>query len=46
MGAVNIVMVGLDEDVETRFPVALEVGATHVVNGSKDVVQKSAEEII
>ena len=27
MGAVNIVMVGLDEDVPTRFPVALELGA-------------------
>ena len=38
MGAVNIVMVGLDDDVATRFPVALEVGATHVVNGSKEDV--------
>ena len=28
MGAVNIVMVGLDEDVPVRFPVAKELGAT------------------
>ena len=50
MGAVNIVMVGLDEDVPVRFPVAKELGATHCVNGSKeDVVknvQKSVEETI
>ena len=45
MGAVNIVMVGLDEDVDTRFPVALEVGATHVVNGSKEDVVKRCTEI-
>ncbi|MCI9669169.1 MAG: zinc-binding dehydrogenase, partial [Oscillospiraceae bacterium] len=45
MGAVNIVMVGLDEDVATRFPVALEVGATHVVNGSKEDVVKRCTEI-
>ncbi len=48
MGAVNIVMVGLDEDVPVRFPVAKELGL-HCVNGSKeDVVedvQKSAAEI-
>ena len=38
-------MVGLDEDVDTRFPVALEVGATHVVNGSKEDVVKRCTEI-
>ena len=44
MGAVNIVMVGLEEDVETRFPIAMEVGATHCVNGSKeDVVARCTE---
>lgn len=41
MGAVNIVMVGLDEDTKTRFGIAKELGATHCVNGSKeDVVAK------
>lgn len=44
MGAVNIVMVGLEEDVPTRFPIAMEVGATHCVNGSKeDVVARCLE---
>lgn len=44
MGAVNIVTVGLEEDVETRFPIAMEVGATHCVNGSKeDVVARCTE---
>ncbi len=32
-GAVNIVVVGLQEDVAVRFPVAKELGATAVVNG-------------
>ncbi len=47
MGAVNIVMVGLEEDVAVRFPIAKELGATAVVNGSKPkmwsrVARKSA----
>lgn len=45
MGAVNIVMVGLDEDVPVRFPIAMEVGATHCVNGSKEDVVKRCTEI-
>lgn len=45
MGAVNIVMVGLEEDVETRFPIAMEVGATHCVNASKEDVVKRCTEI-
>ena len=45
MGAVNIVMVGLDEDVPVRFPVAKELGATHCVNGSKEDVVKRCTEI-
>ncbi len=41
MGAVNIVMVGLEEDVAVRFPIAKELGATAVVNGStEDVVTR------
>ena len=44
MGAVNIVMVGLEDDVKERFPIAMEVGATHCVNGSKeDVVARCLE---
>ena len=44
MGAVNIVMVGLDDDVKVRFGVAKELGATHCVNGSKeDVVARCTE---
>lgn len=40
-GAVNIVMVGLEEDVAVRFPIAKELGATAVVNGStEDVVAR------
>ena len=40
-GAVNIVMVGLEEDVAVRFPIAKELGATAVVNGStEDVVTR------
>lgn len=45
MGAVNIVMVGLDADVPVRFPIARELGATHVVNGSKEDVVKRCLEI-
>jgi threonine dehydrogenase-like Zn-dependent dehydrogenase len=36
MGAVNIVMVGLDEDTKVRFGIAQQLGATHIVNGSKE----------
>lgn len=44
MGAVNIVMVGLQEDVPYRFPVALKCGATACVNGStEDVVARCKE---
>lgn len=45
MGAVNIVMVGLEEDVETRFKIAMELGATAVVNASKEDVVKRCQEI-
>lgn len=45
MGAVNIVMVGLEEDTKVRFGVAKELGATHVVNGSKEDVVKRCVEI-
>jgi threonine dehydrogenase-like Zn-dependent dehydrogenase len=45
MGAVNIVVVGLDEDVDVRFPVARELGATAVVNGSKEDVVARCQEI-
>lgn len=45
MGAVNIVMVGLEEDVPVRFPIAKELGATHVVNGSKENVVERCQEI-
>ena len=31
MGAVNIVMVGLEEDTKVRFAIAQQLGATHVV---------------
>ena len=44
MGAVNIVMVGLDEDTKVRFGITKELGATHCVNGSKeDVVARCTE---
>lgn len=44
MGAVNIIMVGLEEDTKVRFGVAKELGATHVVNGSReDVVRRCLE---
>jgi len=45
MGAVNIVMVGLDEDTKVRFNVARQLGATHCINGSKEDVVKSCWEI-
>lgn len=44
MGAVNIVLVGLEDDVKTRFEIGKKLGATHTVNGSKeDVVQRCLE---
>ncbi|AEB07595.1 Alcohol dehydrogenase zinc-binding domain protein [Coriobacterium glomerans PW2] len=44
MGAVNIVMVGLADDVAVRFPVARQIGATHCVNAStEDVVSRCTE---
>ncbi|MBE0071550.1 zinc-binding dehydrogenase [Citrobacter freundii] len=45
MGAVNIVMVGLEEDVAVRFPIAKELGATAVVNGSTEDVVARCQEI-
>ncbi|WP_288694339.1 zinc-binding dehydrogenase [uncultured Brachyspira sp.] len=45
MGAVNIVMVGLEEDTKVRFGVAQQLGATHVVNASKEDVVKRCQEI-
>ncbi len=47
MGAVNIVVVGLQEDVAVRFPVAKELGATAVVNGStEDVEWRAASKFV
>jgi threonine dehydrogenase-like Zn-dependent dehydrogenase len=45
MGAVNIVMVGLEEDTKVRFGVAKKLGATHVVNGSTENVVTRCREI-
>jgi len=45
MGAVNIIAVGLDEDVAVRFEVAKQLGATHTVNASTDDVVTSCQEI-
>ncbi|MDO2128205.1 zinc-binding dehydrogenase, partial [Escherichia coli] len=45
MGAVNIVMVGLEEDVAVRIPIAKELGATAVVNGSTEDVVTRCQEI-
>lgn len=45
MGAVNIVVIGLEDDTKVRFGVAKELGATHVVNGSKEDVVKRCREI-
>ena len=45
MGAVNIVLVGLDSDVPTRFEVAKALGATHVVNGSREDVVARCRQI-
>lgn len=44
MGAINIVMIGLQDDVPIRFPVAKAIGATHCINGThEDVVQRCIE---
>ena len=44
MGAVNIVMVGLQDDTKVRFDIARQLGATHCVNGSvEDVVARCTE---
>ena len=44
MGAVNIVMVGLQDDTKVRFDIAKKLGATHCVNGSvEDVVKRCTE---
>lgn len=45
MGALNIVVVGLDEDVKVRFGVARQLGATAVVNGSSEQVVQRCQEI-
>lgn len=45
MGAVNIVMIGLEEDTKIRFDVARKLGATHCVNGSQEDVVKRCIEI-
>lgn len=45
MGALNIVVVGLEEDVKVRFGVASQLGATAVVNGSTEDVVKRCQEI-
>lgn len=45
MGAINIVMVGLEEDAKVRFGVARELGATHIVNSSKEDVVARCREI-
>ncbi|WP_438733292.1 zinc-binding dehydrogenase [Enterococcus sp. AZ128] len=45
MGASNIIVVGLERDKDVRFDIALKVGATHVVNGSKEEVVTRCQEI-
>lgn len=45
MGAVNIVLVGLEADAATRFGVATKLGATHVVNASTEDVIARCQEI-
>lgn len=45
MGAVHIVMVGLEDDVPVRFPIAKQLGATDCVNGSKENVVERCTEI-
>lgn len=44
MGAVNIVLVGLDDDTKIRFSIAKKLGATHCINASvENVVEKCVE---
>lgn len=44
MGAVNIILVGLDADEAVRFEKGRQFGATHTINGSKeDVVARCLE---
>ena len=45
MGAVNIVLVGLEADEPVRFPKAKEFGATHVINAQKEDVVARCQEI-
>lgn len=45
MGAVNIVMVGINEDMGIRAELAKGLGATHVINGSTENVPARAQEI-
>lgn len=45
MGAVNIIAVGLNEDVGVRFDTAKKLGATHVINGSEENVVARCHEI-
>lgn len=45
MGAINIVMVGLEGDAKVRFGVAKQLGVTEVVNGSAEDVVKRCHEI-
>lgn len=45
MGAINIIAVGLDDDVGVRFDTAMKLGATHVINGSREDVVTRAHEI-
>lgn len=46
MGALKIVMVGLDADTKYRFSVAKKLGATDCVNGSTEDVVARCKEII
>lgn len=45
MGALNIVVVGLNEDEKVRFGVAKELGATAVVNGSREDVSRRCRQL-
>jgi len=45
MGAVNIVVVGLDHDKKVRFDMAKQLGATHLVNSSTEDVVARCQEI-
>lgn len=45
MGAINRIVVGLDEDSIVRFDVAKKLGATHIINSSRENVIERVEEI-